>query len=196
MTMPLELETEAQEAFENFSPFGKGFKRKTYTHTSVNPLSTGQIGAGANMALRKEVQQAVGLFDEALDAGTLTQSGGDHEFFSRILLAGYHIIYEPSALSWHRHRRTMEETRNAIKGYGVGVYAYWTKLLVEEREFGILKLPYGWFMHTQLPNILRSILRRPGSQPLHLLLTELQGCILGPWKYFSSKKEIKRRQIT
>jgi glycosyltransferase involved in cell wall biosynthesis len=196
MTMPLELETEAQEAFENFSPFGKGFKRKTYTHTSVNPLSTGQIGAGANMALRKEVQQAVGLFDEALDAGTLTQSGGDHEFFSRILLAGYHIIYEPSALSWHRHRRTMEETRNAIKGYGVGVYAYWTKLLVEEREFGILKLPYGWFMHTQLPNILRSILRRPGSQPLHLLLAELQGCILGPWKYFSSKKEIKRRQIT
>lgn len=191
MTMPLELETEAQEAFENFSSFGKGFKRKVHTHATGNPLSTGQVGAGANMALRKEVVNTIGYFDEALDAGTPTQSGGDHEFFSRILLAGYQIVYEPEALSWHRHRRTWPETKKAIKGYGVGVYAYWTRLFFVRRELGILKLPYGWFIYTQLPNLLKSVLRRRNRQPLSLLLAELQGCFLGPWKYFASRKKLK-----
>ncbi|HEU4633241.1 MAG TPA: glycosyltransferase [Flavisolibacter sp.] len=196
MTMPLELETEGQEAFEDYSPFGKGFKRKVHTHTSGNPLSTGQVGAGANMALRKSVQHLVGYFDVALDAGTPTQSGGDHEFFSRILLAGYQIVYEPDAVSWHRHRRTMEETRKAIKGYGIGVYAYWTRLLVEEGELGVLKLPYGWFIYTQFPNVIKTILRRPGRKPFNLLLAELHGCILGPWKYFASKRHVKRKRKT
>ncbi len=196
MTMPLELETEAQEAFEKYSPFGKGFKRKLYTPSSINPLTTGQVGAGANMALRKNVQQNVGLFDEALDAGTPTQSGGDHEFFTRILLAGYHIVYEPDALSWHRHRRTWEETRKAIKGYGIGVYAFWTRTLLVEREFGILELPFKWFRHTQLPNFLRSLLGRKNTHPLSLLYAELQGCILGPWSYFQSRRKIKRKRIT
>ncbi len=196
MTMPLELETKAQEAFEKYSPFGKGFAKKIHTPLSGNPLATGQVGAGANMALRKEVQLHVGLFDEALDAGTPTQSGGDHEFFSRILLAGYHIVYEPRALSWHRHRRTWAETRKAIKGYGIGVYAYWTRLLLAEGELGILKLPYGWFIYEQLPNVFRSLFGRPGSQPLNLLLAELQGCVLGPWKYFASKRQLKKRTKT
>lgn len=193
MTMPLELETPAQEAFEQYSPFGKGFERRIFTHATGNPLATGQVGAGANMALRKNVTAAVGGFDEALDAGTPTQSGGDHEYFSRILLAGYQIIYEPEALSWHRHRRTWKETVKAIKGYGIGVYAYWTRLLVEKGEWGILTLPYGWFRYTQLPNMLKSLVRRPGAPPLSLLLAEWQGCLLGPWKYFVSKKQLKKK---
>lgn len=195
MTMPFELETEAQEAFEKYSPFGKGFERKTFSHKTGNPLSTGSVGAGANMAFRKEVQQLVGFFDEDLDAGTPTESGGDHEYFARILLAGYQIIYDPEALSWHRHRRTWNETRRAIRGYGIGVYAFWTRLLVMEKEWEILKFPYNWFIHTQLPNVLKSILRKPGCQPLSLLLAELQGCILGPWKYHMSKRRSKRKPL-
>ncbi len=194
MTMPFELETEAQEAFEKYSPFGKGFMRKIYSHSTCNPLNTGNVGAGANMAIRKEAQQVVGLFDEALDAGTPTESGGDHEYFARILLAGYHIVYEPEALSWHRHRRTWKETKKAIRGYGVGVYAFWTRLLVVENELGILRLPYYWFIKTQLPNVIKSIFRRPDSQPLSLLLAELQGCFLGPWKYLLSRRS-KRKYL-
>lgn len=195
MTMPLELETAGQEAFEKYSPFGKGFERKVYTNANSNPLSTGQVGAGANMAVRKSVLENVGLFDESLDAGTPTQSGGDHEYFTRILLKGYQIVYEPEALSWHRHRRTMEETKKAIKGYGIGVYAFWTRTLVVERELGIIKLPYGWFIHSQLPNIAKSILRRKNAQPLSLLIAELHGCLLGPWAYFKSRRKLKRKRL-
>jgi len=192
LTMPLELETPAQEAFERYSPFGKGFYRIRYSAATHNPLATGQVGAGANMAFRKTVTTEVGWFDEALDAGTATKSGGDHEFFCRILLAGYQIVYEPSALNWHRHRRTLAETKKAIRGYGVGVYAYWTRLLFVQKEMGIIKLPVGWFFYQQLPNLLRSVLKRPGSQPLSFLMAELAGCMAGPFAYFRARRRLKK----
>jgi len=70
LTMPLELETEAQEAFEKYSSFNKGFDKKLFSSRTCNPVLTGGVGAGANMALRKHILQTVGFFDEALDAGT------------------------------------------------------------------------------------------------------------------------------
>ncbi|WP_207955556.1 glycosyltransferase family 2 protein [Segetibacter sp. 3557_3] len=188
LTLPLELETEGQEAFESYSPFSKGFKRVVHSMASRNPLATGQVGAGANMAIRKQIVQTIGFFDEALDAGTLTQSGGDHEFFLRILTAGYQIIYDPAALSWHRHRRTMEETKKAIWGYGVGVYAFWTRTLIEKGELGIIKLPINWFFHEQLRALIKSAIKWPGSHPFTLVWAELSGCIYGPWAYLASRK--------
>ena len=192
MTMPLELETEGQEAFEKYSPFGKGFQRKVHSHLTRNPLNVGSIGAGANMAVRRDLVDIIGLFDEALDAGTVTQSGGDHEYFARILLAGYQIVYDPAALSWHRHRRTMEETKKAIKGYGVGVYAYWTRCLIVEKEFGILQFPWRWFIYVQLPNLARAIFRTRNSQPLSFVLAELGGCAMGPLAYIKSRRRSKK----
>jgi glycosyltransferase involved in cell wall biosynthesis len=192
LTLPLELETDGQEAFEKYSPFGKGFRRKVHTSQTRNPLSTGEVGAGANMALRKTALSEVGYFDEALDAGTATQSGGDHEYFARILIAGYHIVYEPEALSWHRHRKTLEETRKAIYGYGVGVYAFWTRLLFVEREYNILNFPWYWFRYSQFPNLINSLFKRQGSQPLNLVLAELKGCIIGPSSYFKARRRLKK----
>jgi glycosyltransferase involved in cell wall biosynthesis len=194
LTMPLELETEAQEAFEKYNSFNKGFTKKLYSSIKNNPLATGGVGAGANMALRKSVQQEVGFFDEALDAGTLTQSGGDHEFFARILLAGFYIVYEPEALSWHRHRRTWRETRKAIEGYGTGVYAFWTRTLFVEREFSIVRFPWDWFMDEQLPKLVRAIIRRPNAQSLSLVLAELRGCYMGPWAYFLSRRLLRKKR--
>lgn len=189
MTLPLELETEAQEKFEAYSPFGKGFYKKHYSFSYSDPLATGQIGAGANMAVRKNVTIDCGWFDEALDAGTPTQSGGDHEFFARVLLAGYHIIYDPEAISWHRHRRTWKEAVQAIRGYGVGVYAFWTRLFFIEKQYSIVLFSKGWLLHTQLPNLARAVLGLKNHYPLSFLLAEFQGCLRGPFAYFRSRKQ-------
>ncbi len=187
LTMPLELETEAQEMFEYYTPFGRGFFRKTHTNSSLNPLSTGRIGAGANMAIRKSVCNEIGYFDEALDAGTPTKSGGDHDIFTRILVAGYQIVYDPEALSWHRHRRTWEELCETLYGYGVGVYSLLTRHLLLNGEWGVFKIGYGWFKQSQLPNLIKSIRKRPGSIPKDLIFAELKGCLVGPWAYLSSR---------
>jgi GT2 family glycosyltransferase len=190
LTMPLELETEAQEYFEQHSPFGRGFRRVVFDGQRDNPLLVGKVGAGANMAVRRSVLDVVGPFDEALDAGTPTYSGGDHEMFSRILAAGYRIVYDPAALSWHRHRRTFEELRATFYGYGVGVYATFMRHLLRERELGVVKLAIGWLRHGQAPALGRSLLRRPDSVPLPLVLAELRGCLAGPGAYLRSRRAL------
>jgi len=193
LTMPLELETEAQEWFERYSTFGRGFRRTVFDEYVVNPLAAGRVGAGANMSLRRSLVGLVGPFDEALDGGTITRSGGDTEMFSRILAQGYRIVYDPAALNWHRHRRTWEELRQTIYGYGVGVYALWTRRLLFERELTIPKLAWGWFRHTQVPELARALLKRPNYMPLDLLLAELRGCASGPWAYLASRRRQRRR---
>jgi GT2 family glycosyltransferase len=191
MTMPLELETEAQEAFENYNPFGKGFSKKDFSISKHDPLNVGNIGAGANMALRKTCIIETGWFDEALDAGTLTQAGGDHEFFARVLLAGYRIVYDPEALSWHRHRRTWKEATKAMHGYGIGVYAFWTKLLFTEKQYSILRYPKIWLLNYQLPNLYKWFFKENRNYPLSFILVELQGCLKGPFAYFKSRKLLR-----
>ncbi|MEP0918320.1 glycosyltransferase [Leptolyngbya sp. DQ-M1] len=189
LTMPLELETEAQEWFEQHCPFGKGFWRSSFDLTTQSPLAVGRIGAGANMAIRRSGLELVGKFDEALDAGTKTCSGGDHEMFARILTAGYRIIYDPAALSWHRHRRTWEELRCTFYGYGVGVYASFTRHLLAG-ELSVLQLALGWLWHDQLPALRKALLQQSGSIPLALVLAELQGCFIGPWAYISTRRKL------
>jgi cellulose synthase/poly-beta-1,6-N-acetylglucosamine synthase-like glycosyltransferase len=193
LTLPLELETQAQQWFEWYSAFGRGFRRRVYDKNNLHPLSAGHAGAGVNMAFRREVLHLVGLFDEALDAGTPTHSGGDTEMFARILSAGYCIVYDPAALSWHRHRRDWPSLRRAIYGYGVGTYAFWTRRLLVEGEFGVVPVALDWLLRYQLPDLARSLLSLPGRKPLDLLAVELLGCMAGPWAYISSRRQLEAR---
>ena len=191
LTLPLELETAAQEWFERITPFNRGFERRLFDGTEDDPVAVARAGAGANMALRRSVVAAVGAFDEALDAGTPAKSGGDHEMFGRILAAGYRIVYEPRAVSWHRHRRTWDELRDAIHGYGVGVYAMWTRRLVVDGELGVLRHASRWLRLSQLPGLWRSLWRRPGSVPADLVVAELRGCLAGPFAYAAARRRLR-----
>ena len=193
LTLPLELETAAQEWFERISPFQRGFKRAIYDSEKIHPLSAHRVGAGANMALRRSVFDLVGPFDPALDVGTPTRSGGDTEMFARILESGYRIVYEPAALSWHRHRRNWADLRNTIFGYGTGVYATWTKQLLYNREFAVFLYALFWLVQDQLPNLMHSLLRSPESVPLDLILAELRGCFAGPLAYARSRRIQQKR---
>jgi GT2 family glycosyltransferase len=68
----------------------------TATQQSVMPI-------GANMAVRREVVQRIGGL--RADLGKLEGSlrtGEDHEFFLRMLHAGFRGVYEPTAVVHHR----------------------------------------------------------------------------------------------
>ena len=193
LTLPLELETRAQEWFERHSPFGRGFDRRLFDGTRHDPLAASRVGAGANMAVRRSVLADLGGFDEALDAGTLSRSGGDHEMFGRLLAAGHRIVYEPAAVSWHRHRRSWDELRDTLYGYGVGVYAMWTRRLLFDREPGVLRHAVRWLRRGQLPSLWRAARRTPDSVPIDLQLAQLRGCAAGPWAYLRARR---RRRAT
>jgi GT2 family glycosyltransferase len=186
LTLPMELETEAQELFETHCTFVRGFRRRVIDGMDDGPLVVGHIGAGANMAVRRDAILELGGFDERLDAGTPTRSGGDHEMFVRILAAGYHIVYDPASVSWHRHRRTREELLDTVYGYGVGVYAMWTGMLVERQELGVVREAWRWFTKGQLPRLVRRRHRaRAGSQ---LTRAELRGCFRGPRAWLAARR--------
>ncbi|MCY7383960.1 MAG: glycosyltransferase [Microcoleus sp. CAN_BIN18] len=191
LVMPLELETEAQEWFERYSPHGRGFERVVFDGAECNPLIVATVGVSASMALRKSSIDFIGLFDEDLGAGTPTVGGEDCELFARILRSGYRIVYEPRALSWHRHRRTWEELQKTLQGYGIGVYAFWTRMFVVNREFSVPLLAWGWFRYKQLPELVASLRKQPDSIPSDLLLAQLRGCISGPMAYFASRKKLE-----
>ena len=79
LVVPLELETEAQIFFEEYGGFGCWFERKCYCadgemneHTTSCYAQMVECGTGANMAYRRSVFEQIGLFDPALDVGTVT----------------------------------------------------------------------------------------------------------------------------
>ncbi|MEG4861904.1 MULTISPECIES: glycosyltransferase [unclassified Microcoleus] len=191
LIMPLELETEAQEWFERYSPHGRGFERRIFDGAQCNPLIVSPVGVSASMALRKSSIESIGLFDEVLGAGTPTVGGEDCELFARILRSGYCIVYEPRALSWHRHRRTWEELQKTLHGYGIGVYAFWTRMFVINQEFSVPLLAWGWLRYKQIPELVASWRKQPESIPRDLLLAQLRGCVRGPMAYFASRKQLQ-----
>jgi GT2 family glycosyltransferase len=167
---------------------GRGFERLVFDSRCLSPMVAGRVGVGANMAVRRCLVDDIGPFDVALDAGTLTRSGGDNDYFARILAAGYRVVYEPAALSWHRHRASREELRQVLYGYGRGVYAAWTRALLVEHEVSVGRAALAWLWRVQLPALVRSVLRRPGSVPLDLQLAQLSGCASGPFAYLASRR--------
>jgi glycosyltransferase involved in cell wall biosynthesis len=193
ITMPLELETAAQVFFERINAFQRGFVRRVIDDTTLNVLAAGVVGAGVNMAIRRSAVERIGLFDEALDGGTLSRSGGDTEYFYRALAKGYRIVYEPAALVWHRHRREWAALRRTIYGYGVGVFAWWTRALLVERELGVLKLAPRWFWQHHVRNVIRVLLRRRRRLPLDLVLAEFLGALVGPPSYLRSRWWLRRQ---
>ena len=199
LLMPLELETEAQEWFERYSAYGQGFERRVFDGAHCNPLMVAPVGVSGSMALRKSAIDCIGLFDQALGVGTPAKCGSDSEMFARILRAGYRIVYEPRAVSWHRHRRTWEELRKLLQCYGIGVYAFWTRIFVVNREFSVPLLALAWLRYKQIPELIASMRKQPDAVPIDLLLAQLRGCISGPMAYFASRKrlqEIKEEVIS
>ena len=189
LTMPLELETEAQETFEQVYPFVRGFTRRVYDHWLLSPVKAGRAGAGVNMSFRRSVMVEVGTFDEALDAGTLTKSGGDTDMLSQILARGYRVVYDPAALNWHRHRRAWEELLAQAYGYGVGSYAVLAALWLREHDVAVFPFAFNWLMLEQLPRLVRSLLKRPGAVPPSLTLAELRGCRAGVGAYLAERRK-------
>lgn len=189
--LPLELETEAQRLFERYLGGEAGRRdreRRREFALPFPPASAGQVGAGANMAFRREALRSVGGFDAAFDAGTATLSGGDTEMFGRLVAAGCHLAYDPRVRVRHRHRRTRGELRAQLFGYGVGVYAYWTYRVLHHRDRAAARFALATLLTHGVRRLGRSVLRRPDEVPPDLVLAELAGCLWGPAAYFRARR--------
>jgi len=191
LTMAREMETPAQVRFQRYGGFTRGFKRVVYDIIWHNPLFSWHAGAGVSMAVRRDVLEQVGAFDEALDAGTPTRAGGDSDMFRRILQAGFRIVYDPHALNWHSHRRTDAELQRQLLGYELAAFAILTRALLFEGNLAVLHHTYRW-LGRELRALARVLFLRPAVPPRQDVLARFQGALMGPWMYLYSCWRIRR----
>jgi GT2 family glycosyltransferase len=137
LTMPATLETPSQIRFErDFGGFNRGYRGLNYDFQFFSEMRergvpVWDVGAGANMAFRRNVFDLVGFFDERLGAGAAGCSE-DSEIWYRILANHMTIRYEPRAVVWHNHRIDEEAFRRQMEQYMRGHVA---SLLVQFEKF-------------------------------------------------------------
>lgn len=195
LVLPIELETPAQEQFEIYCANRRTFVRRVFATPETPPSAGGVVGMGANMALRRELALRLGAFDPRLDGGAPTESGGDTDMFARILASGAQIVYTPDALVWHRHRRDMAQLRRCIFGYGVGLYSFLTKRLLEQRDRQALVIGLRWLLGPLVKACWNKLCGRPTVSPT-LLLLEVAGACLGPLRLWQATVKERRQFLT
>lgn len=159
------------------------------------PYSAGIFGTGASFAFLRSSLVELGGFDEALGAGTSTRGGEDLDMFIRILAAGGAIAYEPAALVWHHHRADAVLLAEQMYGYGAGLTAFLTKLLLQRstRLDVLSRIPVG---AVRLGRIRADTDRRLSSgTTAHraMLRREFAGYLAGPVLYARSRRRLRRQ---
>lgn len=202
LVLPARLETPAQDWFEQFGGFNKGFTPRIYDMQEYRfdrplyPYSAGLFGTGANMAFRRDVLlEVIGDFDVALGAGTLTGSGEDLVVYVDLIMRGYQIVYEPTALVHHYHRQEYETLRKQIYNYGVGFTAFLTAYLLHNplRIPGFaLRIPYGLYLALS-PTSFKNA-GKQSTYPDELTGIERRGMMIGPWLYLRSRWQQQRKK--
>lgn len=191
---PARLDTEAEQLFElRYGGMGHGFWKRHFSRqniTAVQLLWASGMGVGANMAYRKNIFQVIGDFDPALDVGTPTRGGGDIEMFHRVVSNNHLLIYDPSALVWHQHRKDMASLRRQVSDNGRGFGAYLITALAHKRVSlltWLLFISREWFMKWVVRNLVKRRI------PPYLLLSETIGFLQSGFAFLKSRGQEKKR---
>jgi GT2 family glycosyltransferase len=197
--IPCELETQSQAWYEQYSGVrrGRGFTRAVFSPATAHlqsplyPLPP--WGSGSNMAFRRDALEKIGRFDCALGAGTATLGGEDTAALSALLLAGGTIVYQPTAIVRHRHRRDYAALRRVLLGYGRGLSAFYVSMLVHQPSCAreLLRLS---------PQAVRDQFSRRGRRlrelnedfPAELLRANRIGLLQGPFMYACARLQARR----
>lgn len=87
----------------------------------LHPGLSGDLGASANLAVRRSALEAVGGFDETLGPGTWAASAEDLDLFDRLFDAGLSGLFEPAAEIEHNQWRTRGQLLSLDWRYGKGM---------------------------------------------------------------------------
>jgi hypothetical protein len=116
---------------------------------------------GANMAIAREVAEAVGGFDPLLGAGTACFAGEDTDYIARAVWAGWSGCYDPRPLVEHHHgRKPGPDEEKHRQGYDYGRGAYYIKRVLDPRSRRLYLSRWYWSGRDHLRNRRFGRLRR------------------------------------
>jgi len=190
LILPLEIETPAQQWFEDYGGFGKGFQSKSWSLSMpprddpLFPFAAGSFGSGNSMAFRRSTLLAVGNFDPLLGNGTPTLGGVDIEMFIRVIAAGFTLTYEPRAVIWHQHRRDFDALARQVYSYGVGLTAVMLRTVLHRpRLLGRLAIAVPSGVRYALASGSAKNASKGAGYPSKLRSLEVRGMLMGPIRY-------------
>jgi glycosyltransferase involved in cell wall biosynthesis len=215
-TLPLQLNTPSQRWFEDACLLeGMGKKSKFYprrfdqTTRRSQFYRAGYCGHGANMAVRADVMRAFGGFDPVLGAGMPSRGGEDLAVFLHVIMQKKVLLYEPSVLVHHLHRRDYDKLRSQVFGYGTGYTAYLMHMLLRYPVLWgdlLIKIPFDilWVLLPQRLGVNRALSqaqsafeykgsRKAADYPEELSKIELKGYLHGPITYIKSLLALRER---
>ena len=105
-----------------------------------------------------------------------------------MIAAGHRLVYQPTALVWHRHRRDLESLANQAYGYGVGLGAYLTSALANHPATigkALYRAPAGLAYAFRSDSPRNAHLQ--GTWPRKLVWLERRGLAFGPIAYGISR---------
>lgn len=140
------------------------------------------------VALRASTFAELGGFDPALGPGTATHAGEDLDLCRRVYLSGAAVVYHPAAIVRHHHREDGGQLRDQIFGYGVGLTAALTKLIVTQpRHLAGFAARIPAAAHMLFASDSKKNAALPVDFPAELLRAERIGMLLGPLRYLRSR---------
>jgi len=198
LVIPSRLDTAAQYIFERYWSFNKGylprmFDQQWFKASLPSGAPVWDIGAGANMAFRRNIFWLAGWFDERLDVGAAGCSGNS-EMWYRILAEGWNCLYLPHLVVYHHHRQTMEELKKQLYHYMrghvcAGLVQYERYGYRGERKRLLKGLPLNYLIKW-----VRGLLKRDPvvGRLRNTIWSEVRGCVDG-WRYFrSARRKLSR----
>jgi hypothetical protein len=180
----------------------RGFNRKIYrpgTWNAFYPLGSGRFGAGVNMSIRRATLEKMGGFDDALDVGSIARGCGDLDIFARVIKDGGWLVYDPCAIVWHQHRKTMHQLRRQMFDYGFGFCAYVGKY-AHDLELGnqsvkmLRRWSNTWGKKRLWKNVSDAMRLRPHF-PINLILAEIWGGMMGLRAYKRSVRRVRSEAL-
>lgn len=188
---PASLAAPSQRWFEAHFSFDRGPVPQRFTPWDRRPwypMWSGGVGAGCNMAFRRDELLAAGGFDEALDMGTRIGGGGDLDAFVRLLDRGSIIAYQPDALVWHHHRATERDVTRQFFGYGLAVGALLAKSVLLRPRHRLTAVRF--FLDRLRVGVRLARASRAGAHvlPVRLVAVDVLGQLVGPLVYLAVRR--------
>lgn len=191
-----EIENAAQLYFDLRAGWGNLLERKIFDLTEnrdkspLYPYAAGMFGTGANFAISGKILNELGGFDEALGAGTPSGGGEDLEIFISVILNGYRLVHEPSAIVSHYHRSDVRELEKQMTGYGSGCTAAITAILLRNSR-ARREVPFKITSGVLHIFTLRNRVRYDPALPSGLIVRDVRGMLSGPRLYFKGRHKLR-----
>jgi len=119
---------------------------------------------GANIAIRRDVLNAIGGFDVNMGAGT-PYPCEDIDLIARALMHGYAGLFHPAPVIFHHHRRKEEHVPALRLSYAKGRGAYYMRFILDPKTRGIAARTWYWILRSAARDALRlrkaALLREP-----------------------------------